>query len=39
MKLIRIFIAFVVVSLFFGIGSAFNGQSNPQDIVTENKTV
>lgn len=39
MKLIRIFIAFIVVSLFFGIGSAFNGQSNPQNIVAENKTV
>lgn len=39
MKLIRIFVAFVVVSLFLGIGSAFNGQSNPQDIIAENKTV
>lgn len=28
MKLVRAFIAFVVVSLFVGIGSAFNGQSS-----------
>lgn len=37
MKLIRMFIAFVVVSLCAGLGSAFNGQSVPNDI--ENKVV
>ena len=31
MKLVRAFIAFVVVSLFVGIGSAFNGQSYSED--------
>ena len=34
MKLIRIFIAFVVVSLVVGVGSAFNGQN----IQNEDKT-
>ena len=31
MKLVRVFIAFVIVSLFVGIGSAFNGQSYSED--------
>ena len=31
LKLVRVFIAFVVVSLFVGIGSAFNGQSYSED--------
>lgn len=31
MKLVRVFIAFVIVSLFVGIGSAFNGQSYLED--------
>lgn len=30
MKLIRIFMAFVVISLVIGIGSAFNGQAGPK---------
>lgn len=30
MKLIRIFIAFVVISLVIGVGSAFNGQAIPK---------
>lgn len=34
MKLIRLFVGFVVVSLILGIGSAFNGQSASQ--ITEN---
>lgn len=31
MKIVRSFIAFVVVSLFIGIGTAFNGQNYPQE--------
>ena len=31
LKLVRVFIAFVIVSLFVGIGSAFNGQSYSED--------
>lgn len=31
LKLVRAFIAFVIVSLFVGIGSAFNGQSYSED--------
>lgn len=49
MKLIRMFIAFVVVSLFVGIGSAFNGQliqdkienkvADKEEVVETNKVV
>lgn len=35
MKLIRVFIAFVVISLFVGIGSAFNGQSIQENLLEE----
>ena len=39
MKLIRIFIAFVVVSLVVGLGSAFNGKSVPEpDTTKSNQT-
>lgn len=34
MKIIRIFIAFVVISLVLGVGSAFNGKS----VLEQNKT-
>ena len=30
MKIIRLFVGFVVVSLILGIGGAFNGQSVPK---------
>lgn len=47
LKLVRAFIAFVVVSLFVGIGSAFNGQTytpveetnNPVEIIGNEKNV
>lgn len=35
MKLIRIFIAFVVVSLVVGVGSAFNGQNIQNEDITQ----
>jgi len=39
MKLIRIFIAFVVVSLVVGLGSAFNGKSVPESDTTKSNQV
>lgn len=39
MKLIRIFIAFVVVSLVVGLGSAFNGKSVPEPDTTKSNQV
>lgn len=39
MKLIRIFIAFVVVSLIVGLGSAFNGKSVPESDTTKSNQI
>lgn len=39
MKLIRIFIAFVVVSLVVGLGSAFNGKSVPEPDTTKSNQI
>lgn len=39
MKLIRIFIAFVVVSLVIGLGSAFNGKSVPEPDTTKSNQI
>ena len=39
MKLIRIFIAFVVISLVVGLGSAFNGESVPESDTTKSNQI